>query len=190
LEMADDNSQIWVGEDKIGIRGLKEAIEEIAMSYAQRTDAEIQDALVKRLSQKNYIARCARKEYGEAFLREFRKFLGQPYEEASRTSLHIVVLGPGCSQCNRLEQTVKQALTEMGLPASVEHVTDIKEIAKSDSSAPRLWLSTEQSCRKELFPRPRRSVNGFWKQAERIFPERKSDQEIFSASAAIRPFDN
>ena len=41
-----------------------------------------------------------------------------------------MVLGPGCSQCNRLEQTVKQALTEMGLPASLEHVTDVKEMAK------------------------------------------------------------
>jgi small redox-active disulfide protein 2 len=82
------------------------------------------------LSEKNYIASCARKEYGEAFLREFRKFLGQPYEEALGTSLRIVVLGPGCPQCNQLEQAVKQALTEMSLPASVEHVTDIKDIAK------------------------------------------------------------
>ena len=32
--MADDSSQIWVGEDKIGLRGLKEAIEEIAQSHA------------------------------------------------------------------------------------------------------------------------------------------------------------
>ena len=128
--MADDISQLWVGEDKIGLRGLKEAIEEIAQSHAERTDGEIQDALLERLSEKNYIASCARKEYGEAFLREFRKFLGQPYEEALGTSLRIVVLGPGCSQCNRLEQTVKQALTEMGLPASLEHVTDVKEMAK------------------------------------------------------------
>ncbi len=69
-------------------------------------------------------------EYREAFLREFRKFLGQPYKEAPVTSLRIVVLGPGCSQCNRLEQTVKQVLTEMDVPASVEHVTDLKEIVK------------------------------------------------------------
>ena len=128
--MADDSSQIWVGEDKIGLRGLKEAIEEIARSHEERTDGEIQDALLERLSERNYIASCARKEYGEALLREFRKFLGQPYEEALGTSLRIVVLGPGCSQCNRLEQTVKQALTEMGLPASLEHVTDVKEMAK------------------------------------------------------------
>jgi small redox-active disulfide protein 2 len=128
--MADDSSQIWVGEDKIGLRGLKEAIEEIARSHAERADGEIQDALLERLSEKNYIASGARKEYAEAFLREFRKFLGQPYEEALGTSLRIVVLGPGCSQCDRLEQTVKQALTEMGLPASLEHVTDVKEMAK------------------------------------------------------------
>jgi small redox-active disulfide protein 2 len=128
--MADDSSQIWVGEDKIGIRGLKAAIEEIVRSHAERTDGEIQDALLERLSEKNYIASCARKEYGDAFLREFRKFLGQPYEEALGTSLRIVVLGPGCSQCNQLEQTVKQALTEMSLPASLEHITDVKEMAK------------------------------------------------------------
>jgi small redox-active disulfide protein 2 len=128
--MADDSSQIWVGEDKVGLRGLKEAIEEIAQSSADKTDEEIKDALLERLSEKNYIAGCARKEYGEAFFREFRKFLGQPYEEALGRSLRIVVLGPGCSQCNRLEQTVKQALTEMGLPASLEHVTDVKEMAK------------------------------------------------------------
>jgi small redox-active disulfide protein 2 len=128
--MSDENIKIWVGDDKIGIRGLKEAITDIARSHADRTDGEIQDALMERLSQKNYIASCARREYGEAFLRELRKYLGQPYEEPVGTSLHIAVLGPGCSQCDKLEQTVKLALSEMGLPASVEHVTDLKEIAQ------------------------------------------------------------
>ena len=128
--MDDDSSQIWVGEDKINIRGLKKAIEEIARSHAEMTDGEIQDALLEKLSERNYIASCAVNEYREAFFREFRKFLGQPCEEALGTSLRIVVLGPGCAQCDRLEQTVKQALTEMSLPASVEHVTDIKEIAR------------------------------------------------------------
>ena len=128
--MDDDSSQIWVGEDKINIRGLKKAIEEIARSHAEMTDGEVQDALLEKLSERNYIASCAENEYREAFFREFRKFLGQPCEEASGTSLRIVVLGPGCAQCDRLEQTVKQALTDMSLPASVEHVTDIKEIAR------------------------------------------------------------
>jgi small redox-active disulfide protein 2 len=128
--MADDNRQIWIGEDKISLRGLDEAIREIAQSHADWTDGEIQDALLERLAEKNYIASCAREEYGEALLREFRKFLGRPYEEALGGSLRIVVLGPGCSQCNRLERTVKQALTEMSLPAPVDHVTDTKELAK------------------------------------------------------------
>jgi len=128
--MADDSSQLWVGEDKIGLRGLNEAIEEIARSHAGRTDGEIQDALLERLSEKNYIASCARKEYGEAFLREFRKFLGQPHEDAPAKGVNVVVLGPGCSQCNRLEQVVMQVLSELGLEASLEHVTDIKEMAK------------------------------------------------------------
>jgi hypothetical protein len=77
----DDSSQIWVGADKISIRGLKQAIEEIAQSHAERTDGEIQDVLLERLSENNYIADSARKEYAKAFLREFRKFMGKPYEE-------------------------------------------------------------------------------------------------------------
>ncbi|AFM27980.1 thioredoxin family protein [Desulfomonile tiedjei] len=128
--MADDGRQIWIGEDKIHIRGLDKAIEEIARTHSGSTDREIQDALLERLSEKNYMASCAIKEYGEAFLREFKRFLGQPCTETSRTSLRIEVLGPGCSQCNRLEQIVKQVLDEMALPASLEHIADMKEMAK------------------------------------------------------------
>lgn len=127
--MADDYCQIWVGEDKINLKGLTVAVEEIAQTHAERSDEEIQNALLERLSEKNYIAECARKEYAVAFLREFRKFLGQSCEQVSGGALRIVVLGPGCSQCNQLAQTVKQALTEAGLAVSVDHVTDIKEIA-------------------------------------------------------------
>ncbi len=109
--------------------GLKGAIEEIAHSYAERNDEEVQEALLERLSKKNYIPSSARPDYGKAFVREFRKFLGQVYEDVEEKGLRIVVLGPGCSQCNRLEQTVMQVLNEMALAASLEHVTDIKEMA-------------------------------------------------------------
>ncbi len=44
--------------------------------------------------------------------------------------LNIVILGPGCSQCEGLVQTVMRVLSETGVPASLEHVTDIKEIAQ------------------------------------------------------------
>jgi small redox-active disulfide protein 2 len=128
--MADDHSRIRIGEHEVGLIGLKQAIEEIAESHAQETDDEVQKNLIERLSKKNYIPSSARKDYGKAFVREFRKFIGQPYEKGSQGPLRIVVIGPGCSQCNRLEQVVMQVLNEMALPASLEHVTDIKEMAK------------------------------------------------------------
>ncbi|MBF0528079.1 MAG: thioredoxin family protein, partial [Deltaproteobacteria bacterium] len=35
-------------------------------------------------------------------------------------------LGAGCSQCRKLEADVIAVLAEMGVPADVEHVTDIQ----------------------------------------------------------------
>lgn len=128
--MADDHSRIRVGDHEVGLIGLKQAIDEITKSHADKPDEEVQETLIERLSKKNYIPGSARREYGKAFVREFRKFLGQPYEEASEESLRIVVLGPGCFQCNGLEQTVMRVLNEMALPASLEHVTDIKQMAE------------------------------------------------------------
>ncbi len=128
--MPEDHSRIRVGDHEVGLMGLKQAIEEIAQSHSDKTDDEVQDILIERLSKKNYIPSSAREDYGQAFLREFRKFLGRPYEEASVGPLRIVILGPGCYQCNHLEQIVMQVLNDMELPASLEHVTDIKEMAQ------------------------------------------------------------
>lgn len=130
LNSQDDYSRIRVGDGPVGVMGLKGAITEIAQSHGDKTDDEVARALLERLAVRNYIPHAAGEDYGRAFVREFRKHLGQPYEETSRGTLSIVVLGPGCSQCDRLEQTVMQVLTEIGLPASVEHVTDLKEIAR------------------------------------------------------------
>ena len=41
----------------------------------------------------------------------------------------IKVLGPGCDNCQRLEAHTRQALTTLGLEATVEKVTDYAEIA-------------------------------------------------------------
>jgi small redox-active disulfide protein 2 len=126
----DDHSRIRVGEHQVGVMGLKTAIEEIAETHGAKTDEEIQLALLERLTKTNYIPGSARSEYGRAFVREFRKALGQPYEEAPSEALSVVVLGPGCYQCDQLEQRVMKSLSELGLPASFEHITDIKEMAK------------------------------------------------------------
>jgi small redox-active disulfide protein 2 len=49
--------------------------------------------------------------------------------EEKKAAPGIKVLGSGCSRCVALEASVKEALTELGMPAEVEHVTDFAEIA-------------------------------------------------------------
>ena len=43
--------------------------------------------------------------------------------------MDIKVLGPGCPRCQQTEQNVKEALSEAGIEATVEKVTDTMEIA-------------------------------------------------------------
>ncbi len=43
--------------------------------------------------------------------------------------MDIKVLGPGCPKCHQTEKIVKEAVSEAGIEASVEKVTDIMEIA-------------------------------------------------------------
>lgn len=43
--------------------------------------------------------------------------------------MDIKVLGPGCKKCHQTEAVVKEALAEVGLQVSVDHVTDAMDIA-------------------------------------------------------------
>lgn len=126
----DDVKQIKVGSHTTGIIGLKNVVEEVAKEFAEKQDEEIQAELLKRLSKKNYISDRTRESYGKAFLREFNIFLGKPFDEDDSEGLEIKVLGPGCAQCDRLEMELMEIMTEMNLPADLEHITDIKEIGK------------------------------------------------------------
>lgn len=40
----------------------------------------------------------------------------------------IVVLGPGCSRCERLATTTRQAAEELGIEYELEKITDIKRL--------------------------------------------------------------
>jgi small redox-active disulfide protein 2 len=44
--------------------------------------------------------------------------------------MDIKVLGPGCPRCQQTEKIVKEAVSEAGVNASVEKVTDIRKIAE------------------------------------------------------------
>ena len=126
----EDLTRIKVNKQSVGIIGLKDVMEEMAEEYAERPDAQVQTALIKRLSRKNYIPDQAKEDYGKALLREFNKFLGRPYEEDVSEGLEIKVLGPGCARCDKLGRELMGVLAEMNLAADLEHIRDIKEIGK------------------------------------------------------------
>lgn len=46
--------------------------------------------------------------------------------------LTIKVLGPGCANCKKLEEIVRQAVTSLHVDADVQKVTDMEEIISYD----------------------------------------------------------
>ena len=74
---------------------------------------------------KNYIPNPAiREEYEKALLGEFKKFSGEKVEEEKRGFLEITILGMGCYSCNKLEEDLLAILSETGIQASLNHITD------------------------------------------------------------------
>jgi len=126
----DDIAQIRVEGSPVGIIGLKSVMEEMAQKFAHRPAGEVMEELLKRLGKRNYIPDKVRESYGKAFLREFKRFTGEPLEEDEEGGMVIKVLGPGCPQCDGLEQTLMEVMGEMGIMADIEHVRDIKKIGE------------------------------------------------------------
>lgn len=124
----DEITQIKVGHHRMGIIGLKHVLEEVSREFDGRPDNEVTAELIRRLAKFNYIPENSQKDYGQAFLREFKKFVGQPYERNKIEGLEIKVLGSGCPCCDDLEQDLMALMTEMNLAADIEHVTDPSEI--------------------------------------------------------------
>lgn len=129
---SSDITQIRIGRFTAGISGLKALFEEMGNRFDSAESQEIASFMMERLTETNYIPRSAADEYGKAFVREFRKFRGLPVDSASeeQAGLDVKVLGPGCSQCDQLEKIVMEVLTELQMPAGVDHVRDLAEIAR------------------------------------------------------------
>ena len=126
----DDVSQVKVGKFAAGIIGLKSVLQDMAGEWDENPDAQVAAEMVERLSVKNYIPESAKVSYGMAFLREFKRFIGKPFENEPLGELEIKILGPGCANCDRLEREVMEAVSELDLPAGIDHVRDIREIGK------------------------------------------------------------
>ena len=125
----DDYCKINVGTQQTGVIGLKTVLAEIAQRKQNIPDKELGPMIRELLSGKNYFAPAAEPLYEQAFVREFKKFVGMPVEPESAVGLSIKVLGPGCPRCRQLRDAVLQLLTERGLAADFEYVTDPLEIA-------------------------------------------------------------
>ena len=152
----EDVVQIMVEGYAVGMIGLNAALEDIAAEYAKSPDNEVAEVLLNRLSKKNYIPQKARAPYKKAFLREFNKFTGKPYDEETPSGLEIKVFGPGCVQCDRLEQELMAAVGQLRLKANIEHVRDIKEIGKSGiMGTPALMINGQVKSVGKVPPRAR-----------------------------------
>ncbi|MDP2991971.1 MAG: thioredoxin family protein [Deltaproteobacteria bacterium] len=121
-------SYIAIKGIRVGILGLREMLEELS-TWKGKKDEEIADRMLQELKTKNYIPPSVETEYKQAFLREFKKFVGEPVAEEKTSILNIAILGPGCPICDQLEQMVMAVLTEENIGAEVEHVRDVREIA-------------------------------------------------------------
>jgi small redox-active disulfide protein 2 len=55
--------------------------------------------------------------------------------------MEIKVLGPGCPNCQKMEETVKAAVRELGIDAQIEKITDMFEIMKHTMSTPGLMVN-------------------------------------------------
>jgi small redox-active disulfide protein 2 len=122
-------TQISVGGARVGIIGLKSVLEAVAQEFKGRPDEEIKAELMKRLGRSNYIVPSAEAAYKAAFIREYKKFIGEPVPMDPTGTLQIRVLGPGCPSCDKLEKDLMEVMAELNLPADLDHVRDVKEIA-------------------------------------------------------------
>ncbi len=50
-------------------------------------------------------------------------------ESAKTEGASVKVLGSGCQKCNALEAATKEALAQLGMDTTIEHVTDFAKIA-------------------------------------------------------------
>ena len=51
------------------------------------------------------------------------------HAEAVKATGGVKVLGSGCAKCNALEDATREALAELGMDTTIDHVTDFTQIA-------------------------------------------------------------
>ncbi len=124
-----DYRLILVGNTQVGLIGLKEIFEELKSKRVE-SESVLKQILVEKAGKKNYIPDSVKAEYERALFREFKKILGEKVEEEKGGFLEVAILGPGCYSCNKLEQDVMAVLSETGIQAALNHISDPKLMAQ------------------------------------------------------------
>lgn len=60
--------------------------------------------------------------------------------------MEIKILGPGCTNCHKMEEMAKIAVAELGIEARIEKISDIQEIMKYTMSTPGLVVNGKLKC--------------------------------------------
>jgi len=153
---SNDITQIRIGRFTAGISGLKTLLEEMGDRFDGAESQEVASFMMGRLRETNYIPLSAADEYGKAFIREFRRFRGLPVESTPEelAGLGVKGLGAGGAQCDQLEMLVMEVLTELQIPAGVDHVRDLAEIARLGiMGLPALLINGKVVCKGSVPPR-------------------------------------
>jgi small redox-active disulfide protein 2 len=164
MSQETDFSKIKVGKSSVGIVGLNSAIEQ-TVQKGFSSDDEVADHLLQVLKRKNYIPPKSEPDHALAFLREFKKFRGEPFEMEEPQGLEVKILGPGCPNCDKLEQMVFRVMGDSSIAGDVEHVRDLAEIADYG-----------------LVPTPALVINGKIKSSGRLPQERQILQWLKEAA--------
>ena len=124
-----DYRLVLIGNTQVGLMGLKGIFEELK-SQRGSPEPELKQLLVERAGKTNYIPSSVKAKYEKALFREFKKFLGEKVEEERSEFLEVAILGPGCYSCNKLEQDVMAVLSETGIQAGLNHISDPASMAQ------------------------------------------------------------
>jgi len=120
-------SKITVQGHTVGMVGLEEIFLR-AKELKGVSEVELEKFLLEEAKKRNYIPGNMEGKYAQSLIGEFKKFLGEKVEE-DFSVLQVRILGPGCINCQKLEQETMAALAELNLAADFDHVEDIQEIA-------------------------------------------------------------
>ena len=68
--------------------------------------------------------------------------------------MNIKVLGPGCPNCEKMEEMAKKAVSELGIDAEIEHVRDMNAISRYIMVTPGLVVNEQVKHEGKPLPTP------------------------------------